>query len=502
VREHQRPLGRGVVHISQLVQPLLGRERVDVLHVGVHDQHGAGLPAEVDGVHDDERPRALQQLVHEMDAPDTDVEHPHAVGRARGFQPLRDGDAEPVVAAQDIADAGHDHVHVEQDTAVQAAPGAIAALEDQVRRYPPERYPVQHATAQFHLGVALANAGHAEEAAEALRAAVLLFDPDRLPVEHAKALNALGAALRGAERLDEAAGALRAAVEMFASRGQTVEAGAAVFNLGLVQRERGEPEAAATSFTRASEALGEHRGPALRELGTTLLEQGDASAAIPPLENAVALAADAGDEPARGSAANALGLAYLSAGRPADAVDAFRDAVAAHPRTIRPRDHAMAKANLALAYEQAGNMRRARLAARQTLAVPDAPEPVLGQAGAVLDRLGPVTDDLIVVITAEASEQWAAILRDEIPHWRREDADAWVDADLSPDLLEAWLGALLELPPDEMEAAIATTLDALADRAETQRKRFESAVRAALPRFHQPQMLRLEAAFGWSSPAT
>ena len=434
-----------------------------------------------------------------MNPADSDVEHSHPGRRARRLHPLRDRDAEAVVAAQHVADAGHDHVHVEQDTAVHAPVAAIASLEDRVRRYPPERYPVQHATAQFHLGVALAAAGRAHEAAQALGTAVLLFDRDRLPAEHAKALNALGAALRGAGRPDEAADVLRTAAEIFESSGQTLEQGAAVFNLGLVHRERGDLERAAASFAQASELLREQRGPAARELGAALLEQGKVAAAIPPLEDAVALAPD---EAGRGAAANALGLAYLAAGRVGDAVDAFRDAVSAHPRTIRPHDYAMAKANLALAYERTDDASRARLAARQALAVPGAPEPVSAQASGVLDRLGPVTDDVIVVLAAEPPDRWAAILREEVPYWRRREADVFIAAHPSPDVVEAWLGALLELPPDDMEAAIGATRDALADRPEADREQFESAVRGVLPRFHQPQMLRLEAAFGWSSPAT
>ena len=487
------------MHVRELVQALLGREGADVFHRGVHDEHRSGCTTDVDGVDDHEPQRTVQQLVHEMNPADADVEHPHSGRRTRGFETLRNHHAEAVVSAQDVAHAGHDHVHVTQDTAVNPRAGAIASLEDRVRRYPPERYPVQHATAQFHLGVALAAAGRAHEAAQALGTAVLLFDRDRLPAEHAKALNALGAALRGAGRPDEAADALRTAAEIFESSGQTLEQGAAVFNLGLVHRERGELERAAASFAQASELLREQRGPAARELGTALLEQGEVAAAIAPLEDAVALASD---EPGRGAAANALGLAYLAAGRVGDAVDAFRDAVSAHPRTIRPHDYAMAKANLALAYERADDASRARLAARQALAVPGAPGPVSAQASGVLDRLGPVTDDVIVVLAAEPPDRWAAILREEVPYWRRREGDVFIAAEPSPDLVEAWLSALLELPADDMEAAIGATRDALADRPDADREWFESAVRGVLPRFHQPQMLRLEAAFGWSSPAT
>jgi tetratricopeptide (TPR) repeat protein len=378
---------------------------------------------------------------------------------------------------------------------VDASTSVIDSLEERVRRYPAERYPVQHATAQFHLGVALANAGRTSEAEQALQAAVLYFDRAVLPLEHAKALNALGAALRGNGRLDEAASAFRQAAAVFASSGERRERGAAMFNLGLVERQRERPDDAAACFTQAAQLLGAARGAALRELGGLLLERGEVAAATAVLEDAISSHAEVGEELAYGAAANALGLAHLAVGRTDDAIVAFRDALGAYPRTTRPHEFAMVKANLALAYEDAEDLPRARLAARQALSVREPPTAVTAQARAVLARNGPVTDDVLVVLADEPAERWPLVLREEVAQWKRGDAEALVTASPSPDLIEAWLGALLELPPGEMERAIETTL-LVADG------RFVEAVRAVLPRFHHPQMLRLEAAFGWSSQAT
>src|SRR5215210_3171250 len=55
-----------------------------------------------------------------------------------------------------------------QDRKVSAPREAISELEAGLARYPVDRYPVQHATAQFHLGVAFANAGEVERAEAAL----------------------------------------------------------------------------------------------------------------------------------------------------------------------------------------------------------------------------------------------------------------------------------------------------------------------------------------------
>ncbi|MBA2298136.1 MAG: hypothetical protein H0W14_08885, partial [Actinobacteria bacterium] len=45
---------------------------------------------------------------------------------------------------------------------------AIQELEERLLRYDAARYPVQHATTRFHLGVVLADAGRVEEAIESL----------------------------------------------------------------------------------------------------------------------------------------------------------------------------------------------------------------------------------------------------------------------------------------------------------------------------------------------
>ncbi|MDP8969870.1 MAG: tetratricopeptide repeat protein [Actinomycetota bacterium] len=388
----------------------------------------------------------------------------------------------------------------------------ITDLRQRLRRYGPDRYPIQHATAQFHLGVALLSAGQADEAAAALRAAAAIFDPDRLPVEHAKATNMLGAALRQLGELKEAAEAFQGAAKTFEAHSQEQEHAAALFNLGLVQRESGDAEAASECFRQAWTRFAEHRLPgqatsAARELGTTLLARGELDAAADTLAQATDLAAQVGDYAAVGSAANALGLAHLGLGRTQEALEAFRQAAVAHPRTVRPEGFAMAKANLAIAYEQDGDGPRARLAARQALAVGDAPEPVRVQASGVLERLGTQADDLLVVLDQEPADRWAPIVREEVVRWADEDPDqrraalgAWVDGqvarpDRGADLAEAWLDVLLELPPEVFETMIRATLEVLPERDEATVDRFRSDVSRAMVRFHVPQWLRLKDTF-------
>lgn len=376
----------------------------------------------------------------------------------------------------------------------------ILELQERLARYEAARYPVQHATVRFHLGVALADAGRADEAIESLTSAVELFDAGVLPVEHAKALNALGAARRLVGDGERAGLAFERAAELFEGRGLDPEHGATLFNLGLVRRERDAP-AAVSCFRRAAALLSaEHEAAAVRELGATLLELGEFDEATRTLERAVELAERGGDVAGLGGALNALGLAQLAGARPDGAAESFRTAAGAHPRSVRPAEFAMAKANLALAHEQRGDAPRARLAARQALGVADAPSPVTAQAHAVLERLGPGSDDLLEVLRMEPQERMEGVVREELarsaeaaPAERVLDASTWIDG--SGELAEVWLGGLLELPPQGMELLVRSTLQALSSRPREVQERFRTHVSRAAATFHVPQLLRIEEIF-------
>lgn len=389
---------------------------------------------------------------------------------------------------------------------------AITDLEQRLARYSPEHYPIQHATAQFHLGGLLTGAGRLHEAAAALAIASRLFDPERLPVEHAKALNALGAVHRLAGDLQRADAAFGRAAALFSDAGLSLERGAVLHNRGLVCRDRRDDAAAVDYFSQARDLLDPASAPAeaaaaARELGSSLLTTGQQDAAIAVLESALRLAAGAGDRASRGATANLLGLCHLPAGRPADAVEAFQDASASHPRSIRPGEYAMAKANLALGYEQLAAKDHAWLAAAQALGTPGSPEPVRVQAGELLARLGPREGALLAVLDLEPERRWPALVREDLARWvdadpveRRTAAGAWVDGQVqrrasAVELAEVWLGGLLELPPESMIAVVRATLEALAERDSATSESFRAVVARAVVRFHVPQWMRLTETF-------
>ena len=392
-------------------------------------------------------------------------------------------------------------------------------LADRLGRFPADRYPVQHATTQFHLGSVLLQAGETTRAVAALRTAREIFSLAGMSLEQAKATMMEGIGLRGMGRLDEAAEAFTAAGRALGSLGQPAEQGAAVYNLGLVRQDCQDTDGAQRAWSQAHDlfiAAGHpaQASAAARDHGGSLLATGQPRQAEHVLARALELAEQARDEAGAGAAANALGLAHLAAEAPGPAITALRRALAAFPRSVRPADYAMVKANLALAHEQAGDPARARLAARQALAVPAAATAVRDLAGQVLSRLpGQPADDLLVVLDSEEPEHWSGVLREELlratdisAEQRRALIRGLLDGILarpatSYDLTERLIQVLLELPPRAYDRFVDAIVEACAGRPDEQSDRIRAVISSAMARFALPQWQRLAASFNTAAAA-
>lgn len=386
----------------------------------------------------------------------------------------------------------------------------LAELHARLRRYPASRYPAQHATAQFHLGATRLEAGDTDGAVEALAAAERLFGELRMSTEHAKATMMLGAGLRAAGDHRQAHRRFTAAARLFKQLDRPAEEAAARYNAGLVLTESGRPAAAVQAFATAQHlfAVAGRRswaGAAARERGRAELNRGEPRAAIALLEEAIELSGEA-DPAGTGAAANVQGLAQLAAGDPAAAVHAFRRALSWLPRSVRPAEHAMAKANLALAQEAAGARAHARVLARQALAVPQAAAQVRAVAQGVLDRLP--TDgrsDLFTVLEGEDIGRWELLLRDELLRWidldpvrRRLEAASWVREQCSRgaegvEFAQALLGALLELPPPAYQAVLDAVVRGVNTCQPEEATRFQAVTGSAMARYPLPQWHRMAA---------
>lgn len=386
----------------------------------------------------------------------------------------------------------------------------LARLRNRCAAKPAEREPVEHAAARFQLGTHYARLGDFAAAEEHLCVAAELFAGAGLAAEHGSAMSTLGAALRAAGRADEAAAVLERAVAALDAAGARTQEAAARYNLALVRRDRGDLDGAVAAASSALEIAddsgsAEHAAAAARELGRVLIERGDAEAALPHLERAAQYAERAGDGRAAAVGRNLLGLARLGCGDAAGAIEAFTASAGASPRSLRPAAFALAKANLALAHEAAGDLVRARAGARQALSVAEADAPVAAQAAAILDRV-PGDDDVAAILGSMPPDEQAVFAREEVVRLatvdgaqRTADLGRWVDAHGAradaTELGELLLGALLELPPDDMETVIAGLVDAATRKPDDVRDRFRSHVSSAMARFNVPQWMRLKDTF-------
>jgi len=349
-------------------------------------------------------------------------------------------------------------------------------------------------------------------ALDALTVAQSVFGRVGMHLEYAKATNMLGAAQRAAGHGNDAVASFVDASAGFAALGQPVEDAAASYNLGLARQEVGDVGGARAAWTRAQQlfldaGLPAQASAAARAHGVSLLNAGD-GAARPHLEEALELAERAGDAVALGAAANALGLSLLMIGDPTGAIVAFGRALGGFPYNLRPAEHAMVKVNLALAYEHAGEEARARLLARQGLAMRAAAPPVRMQAREILGRLAAGEgQDLLTVLDSEPVLRWSLVMREEVLRWdelpRNERLRAvgdFVDGLLDRpaaayDLAASVLSVMLELPPKDYEEMASALVQASDNRSEAQTARVQAVFRSAMARFPVPQWQRLAATF-------
>ncbi len=389
------------------------------------------------------------------------------------------------------------------------ADSSLEKLHKALGRFPRDRYPVKHASIQRQIGLVLASNGDLGDAEATFRLALEIYDED-LPVERGDTLNALGAVLRDSGHLEEAAEAFREAISLLMHPKQAAESGIAHYNLGLVLRELGNESEASAAFKRAVVSLKPQSHPSelgavLRELGSTLLTGGKVEEALSVLERSLDLAADGGDRAGLGASANLLGLAKLALGDGEGATESFAESASANALTLRADGHAMAKANLALAYEATGHLDRARLSAQQALSVDAAPPMVTQQAQTILERLG-FDYDLHVVLDDEPNAGWGGILRDEIRHWarldkarRRELAISWIAGQTSRpesavERLEALFNAMLELSLESFDLVADALVEAAISLGEEASAEFHARSSRAAAYFRVPQMTRIEAA--------
>ncbi|AZQ40708.1 tetratricopeptide repeat protein [Streptomyces cyaneochromogenes] len=224
---------------------------------------------------------------------------------------------------------------------------AVAAAAREATQLAGDR--LGEAIAWDHLGVALREAGRAEEAIDAHTRARDLYRATGDHESEAMAWDNLGIALREAGRTEEAIDAHTRARDLCQEAEDRHHEAGAWHNLGNAQQEAGRTEEAIDAHTQARDlfqATGDrHReAKAWHSLGNGLQEAGRAEEAIEAYGESLEAYREFEDWYGEGRALHALALAYEAAHRPTEARAAHFQSADAYTRANAPTEAAQARA--------------------------------------------------------------------------------------------------------------------------------------------------------------
>ncbi|WP_345021397.1 tetratricopeptide repeat protein [Streptomyces shaanxiensis] len=208
------------------------------------------------------------------------------------------------------------------------------------------------AIAWDHLGVALREAGRAEEAIDAHTRARDLYQATGDHESEAMAWDNLGIALREAGRTEEAIDAHTRARDLCQEAEDRHHEAGAWHNLGNAQQDAGRTEEAIDAHTQARDlfqATGDrHReAKAWHSLGNGLQDAGRAEEAIEAYGESLEAYREFEDWYGEGRALHALALAYEAAHRPTEARAAHFQSADAYTRANAPTEASEARARAA-----------------------------------------------------------------------------------------------------------------------------------------------------------
>lgn len=240
----------------------------------------------------------------------------------------------------------------------------IADLTARLADYPLSAWPVEHATIQFNLGVALSE--HPLRTPTMLRRAVghhatalKVFDAATWPVERSRVLTALGSAERSLGMMAVAVDRFRSAADLV-DADNPAEAGSALNNLGLALAEMGRLSEAEAVFVETLESFSDERFS--RQRATTLYNRGQMYAAsgrsaeaIEAFRAGIAEVSPEIEGPLWGTISHELGVALMQRAEADEdiwneAVSRLEDALSIFNRRSYPLQYAMANHNLGLAH--------------------------------------------------------------------------------------------------------------------------------------------------------
>lgn len=428
----------------------------------------------------------------------------------------------------------------------------IEGLRAHLTQYPKSSHPVEHATVQFNLGLALAESTSGDRD-QNLRSAIGAhaealdgFDSIRYPLQRARVLNALGTIERELGMTVVAIDRYRDAVGCLEGLEAPAELGSTLNNLGLTLADAGDIDGALDAYERALHAFDEVGYP--RQRATTLVNRGLALAARDTVESlakaladydrALALVDPESAPYVHAHAHHSRGVALMAQPEDrqralAEAIRSFDSALAIFTRHGYPFQHAMTRHNLGLAFMELAphdptSLRRSLSALEEAASILD---PRIHrehwlEVTAAMERAHQALRDLgdertrvehFAALVASASPperrsllryrlRWLLTLRE--PH--RTEALAAHDraiVRLAPkelaEVSRAWISVLMEQPHEQLEAGLRSRQEAQAPLEGDQLQAALSATEDALGELETIQRVRVRdmlAEMGYERP--
>lgn len=428
----------------------------------------------------------------------------------------------------------------------------IDGLRAHLARYPKSSHPVEHATIQFNLGLALAESTSGDRepnlraAIEAHAEALDGFDSTRFPLQRARVLNALGTVERELGMTIVAIDRFRDAVGCLDGSVAHAELGSTMNNLGLTLADAGDIDGALDAYEQALQAFDEV-GYA-RQRATTLVNRGLAhaardtveslTAAVLDYDHALALVDPESAPYVHAHGHHSRGVALMAQpddrqGSLAEAIRSFDAALSIFTRQGYSFQHAITRHNLGLAFmelaphdptslrrslsalEEAASILDPRIHREQWLEVTSAME----RAHQALRDLGDdrtrVEHFAALVASVSLPERlgllryrlrWLLDLRE--PHrteaLRAHDrAIVRLKPDDLADVSKAWISVLMEQPHEQLEAGLRSRQDEQAALEGEQLQAALSATEDALGELETIQRVRVRdmlAEMGYERP--
>ena len=99
------------MHIRELIMALGQGQLRHVGDLGPYDEHRPRSPPRIHRVKNDQSIGRIEQLLHQVNPTDADIDYAHLRGKGLGEKAMGGDDAESIVPTQEVSHACHENLH-------------------------------------------------------------------------------------------------------------------------------------------------------------------------------------------------------------------------------------------------------------------------------------------------------------------------------------------------------------------------------------------------------